>query len=334
MGLHLPEDPNDPVRVFIREGIGGDGAPATKRNANRNSNRNASYRTITIDEEDPEDRYKWESAVIYAGISLLAAAGISLALSVDGPWYMKLGQVLGFLASTISIIIVKRNLSRNKYIGRQRDYAVGFYVTGVVFESLTLFAKYNEWFIDEYLSIVAFTLPALLLGMYKLINMDPEARLERIKRENELKKTLLTEEEELLKVSNRINKRLAILRAEENVQGARNTRMMKQSKGLITWIKAFGFARAEMNVIYQNLEVTTSQPKRKRVQAKDAKVIGEKKKRKTMGPRPENAINGINCKNPKCDNKLPEGRRTYCTDQCSNRHRAQRARDRKKLQEA
>ena len=279
-----------------------------------------------------KDKYSKENLVIFMIVGLLGAAGIELAIRTATSNLVMAGQIAGFLASTVSICIIKYKIGKGRYIGRQLKYAKGLYFWGVIFESLTLLAKFMPAFIPFYLYTVAFTGPALALAMQKLQELDEEDRLERIKKENKLATKILRAERDEITTSIAIKKELATLRSEDNLQDRRNGMMMESSKGWFAWWVLRRVVKQDMQVIYQNIQTRDQKKQAKKLNVSDAKVIRETKKRKTMGPRPENAANGIYCKAHGCDNKLGEGQKKYCSEKCGNRERARRLRERRKSQ--
>ena len=294
-------------------------------------NRNASTaakpkQTVTKPVTPVTDRseYKWEKYVMIAALVLVGAAGIQLALSTGSGFLMKLGQVLGFTASTVSLLVVKYGLHNNRYLGKQRKYAENFFVYGTVFESLTLLAKYAAWFVTPYLYLVSFTLPALILGMHKLIQLDEKRRLTREKEENAVFESLLLARQDTAKKQNRMRDVMTNLQVEENLQRIRREKMLAQSTGWGIRRKSAKAARGDVDVIYNKVQRVKALPAPKKSGG------GDDKKRRTMGPRAENAVNGIYCKNEKCGEKLPEGKKKYCSDRCSSAQRAREHRRKRK----
>ena len=196
---------------------------------------------------------------------------------------------------------------------------------GVVFESLTLLTKYYPQMIEAYLISVAFTGPALLISMGKLEDLDDDIRIFRMRREARSAQITLRTESSLLKASVPIKKELATLRAEDNIADRRNGKLISKSKGWYAWFKINRLAREDMTIVYRNIR--TKEQKREvdklKKGASEAKVISTTaKRRKSRGPRPETAANGIYCKADGCDNKLREGQKKYCSQKCGNRERA------------
>ena len=263
-------------------------------------------------------RYKPERIVGYLILCLLAGAGVELAIRTASNFFVMLIQICGFVASTIAIIIVKHKIGDGVYIGRQLSYAKGFYFWGVVFESLTLLTKYVPEMIQIYLISVAFTGPALLLSMGKLEDMDDDIRLWRKRREAANEKLMHREERILLNDLIPEKKELATLRAEDNIQDRRNSKMIRKSNGWFAWLKINQLASREMRVVYQNIQTKQQRKDTDKLKsATDARVLGERThKRKRKGPTAESAPNGIYCKNPDCSNKLKGKQRSGCSPKC------------------
>ena len=264
-------------------------------------------------------RYKWERIVVYMGIALLGASGIELAIRTADNFIIMLFQISGFLASTVAICIVKHRIGEAIYIGQQLRYAKAFYYMGVCFESLTLLTKYVPGLTQPYLISVAFTLPALIIAMAKIESLDDDIRIYRMEKEGRSESITLRTERQLLNTIIPDKKELATLRAEDNIQDRRNSKMIRKSKGIFAWFKVNDLARKEMKVVYQNIQ--TKQQKRSTDKLKksvsDAKVLGERThKRKQKGPRAGTAANGIYCKNPDCDKKLTGSQRVACSGKC------------------
>jgi len=291
----------------------------------------SNYNRNTSSNLNPKSKYGAENLVIFLIVGLLGAAGIELAIRTATSTLMMIGQIAGFLASTISICVVKYKMGKGVYIGRQLRYAKGLYTWGVLFESLTLFAKYVPDVVGFYLITVAFTGPALALAMQKIQDMDPDDRLERLKKENKIYAKTLREERMLLVDSIPTKKDLATLRAEDNLQDRRNSMMLSKSKGWVAWWVLNKLARQDMEVVYTKIQSPQQKREVKKLNVSDAKITKETKKRRTKGPRPENAENGIYCKAQGCGNKLGEGQKKYCSKECGNRERQRRLRQKKKL---
>ena len=280
-----------------------------------------------------QGRYKAEKFITYLGLMLLAGAGIDLAIKTASNPFMMLMQVAGFVASTVSIMTVKQGMGQGIYIGNQYRFAKTYFRIGLAFESLTLLAKYYPPFIQIYLITVAFSLPGVILAMWRLENLDDDIRLYRMRKEAQSVRITLKTEARLLQEAVPYKKQLATLRAEDNIQDRRNDRMMKKSKGLSAWFRVNKLANEDMVIVYKN--VRTKEQKREanklKRSASDAKVIGSSTKRRTRkGPRAETAVNGIYCKAKGCKNKLSEGQRKYCSEKCGNRERARKLRERRK----
>ena len=278
-------------------------------------------------------RYKWERIVAYMGIALLGASGIELAIRTADNFFIMLFQISGFLASTVAICIVKHRIGEAIYIGQQLRYAKAFYYMGVCFESLTLLTKYVPGLTQPYLISVAFTLPALIIAVAKIEGLDDDIRIYRMEKEGRSESITLSTEKHLLRTIIPDKKELATLRAEDNIADRRNDKLIRKSKGWYAWFKINSLAREDMTIVYKNIR--TKEQKRKvdklKKGASEAKVISTTaKRRKSRGPRPETAANGIYCKADGCDNKLSEGQKKYCSQKCGNRERARSLRAKRK----
>ena len=73
-------------------------------------------------------RYRAERLVGYLILTLLAGAGIELAIrTANGNFFIMMIQICGFVASTVAIMIVKHKMGEGIYIGRQLRYAKGIF---------------------------------------------------------------------------------------------------------------------------------------------------------------------------------------------------------------
>ena len=131
--------------------------------------------------------------------------------------------------------------------------------------------------------------------------MDDDIRLWRKRREAANEKLMHREERILLNDLIPEKKQLATLRAEDNIQDRRNSKMIRKSNGWFAGFRINQLASREMRVVYQNIQTKQQRKATDRVKktATDAKVIGEgTHKRKRKGPTAESARNGIYCKKP------------------------------------
>lgn len=312
------------------------GSKLRERHSYQKSNTYVTDDGVTVGGKKPKSRSKYfgEMLVGYMALGLMMAAGIRLAIQAGyGDSVMIAGQVIGFCASTVFIAILKHKLSKGLYTGLQRRVGMSLFYSGVLLEGLTLAAKFFPVIIPGYLFTVVFTIPGLVIASFNIAYLDEDKRLKTLRKENVDLRERIKEEERLLSVKSELSNRLTDLRSQEKIDDKKRDerlRLATKSKGRI---KRVATAENERYLIV--LEDNAGIKRRRWGRRKAAKQIttGEttpKKTRSTKGPRPENATNGIYCKARGCDDKLPEGKKKYCSDECGNRERQRRLREKNK----
>lgn len=276
--------------------------------------------------------YAVEKLVGFMALSLLMIAGIRLAVQAGyGDPFMIAGQIAGFTASTVFIIRLKTKLSAGQYIGRQRKLAESLFYTGVVFESLTLFAKFFPVIIPFYLGTVTFSIPALVIASFRIIYLDPVSRLENDNNEKDILETTLVKRQEILTAKVEIIDDLGKLEAKDLMHELKREKRIKLVKKNHRRIGAI--AKKENEDDLKDLEknaglkykrtltgwryVKSRLDNNSKNGVSDAKVLPAKKSRKKKGPTndPKN-VNRKNCKNPKCNNKLTGKQEVACCGTC------------------
>lgn len=273
-------------------------------------------------EEKSNSSYSGEKIVGYMGLMLLLGAGWQLATVSADSALMMWGQRIGFIASTVFIMVLKHKLSKGQYIGPQRRFAEKLFYSGVGFESFTLLAKYFSDLVPAYLFLVGFTIPALIIAAFQVMTKDPKRRLRILEEENRIMKKQLEEERDLLRVKGEMMKEITDLRAEEKIEDSRNDeriRLATKSKRRISRV-----AKKENEIIIVQMEtdagIKRGRGANKQLNVSDAKIIGNGHSRKKKGPsnKPQNP-NKPKCKNPDCINNLTGNQTVACSNACRQR---------------
>ena len=269
------------------------------------------------------DKYFGEQLVGYMGLMLLMAAGWQLATksAVDPSGaidhVMMWGQRLGFVASTVFIMILKNKLSKGEYLGPQRRLAQRLFKGGVAFESFTLLAKYFSALVPGYLFLVGFTIPGLIIAAFEIMNKDSDKRLRVLQKENEALEIQLREEKNLLTVKNDLIKQLADLRSKEVLYEVLHDVMLKGANSGSSKRQVKQVGKSDLKLLVGQVKKESTSKNNKTKQLSEAKVVGESHTRKRRGPsnNPDNP-NAPVCKNPKCSNPLKGKQKAACSGKC------------------
>ena len=228
------------------------------------------------------------------------------------------GQILGFCASTVFILILKHRLAKGDYIGPQRRLGEKLYYIGVAFESFTLLAKYFSFLVNPYLFLAGLTIPGLIISSFQIITRDPRRRLRILKEENAVMKQQLKEERDLLKEKSDLIKELGDLRSKEITYERKHDIMIKEANSNSSKRQIKRVAKADYKLIVDQVKKeSTVKHKSATKQLSEAKVVGESHTRKRKGPsnNPDNP-NAPVCKNPKCSNPLKGNQKVACSGSC------------------
>ena len=259
------------------------------------------------------DKYFGEQLVGYMGLMLLMAAGWQLATISADSAVMMWGQRLGFVASTVFIMILKHKLSKGEYLGPQRRLAQRLFKGGVAFESFTLLAKYFSALVPGYLFLVGFTIPGLIIAAFEIMNKDSDKRLRVLQKENEALEIQLREEKNLLTIKNDLIKQLADLRSKEVLYEVLHDVMLKGANSGSSKRQVKQVGKSDLKLLVGQVKKESTSKTNKTKQLSEAKVVGESHTRKRKGPsnNPDNP-NAPKCKNPNCNTPLTGSQKVTC----------------------
>ncbi len=295
------------------------GSRLGNRDSYKKSNTYVTDKGVTsVSPSDGEVSYKWEHIVGVMGLCLLMAAGIVLAIQTATNPIMMGGQILGFCASTVFILILKHRLAKGHYIGPQRRLGEKLYYIGVAFESFTLLAKYFSFLVNPYLFLAGLTIPGLIVSSFQIITRDPRRRLRILREENAVMKQQLREERDLLQVKSDLIKQLGELRSKEITYERKHDIMIKEANSNSSKRQIKRVAKADYKLIVDQVKKESAvKHKSAAKQIAEARVVGESHSRKRKGPsnNPDNP-NAPVCKNPKCNNPLKGNQKVACSGTC------------------
>lgn len=302
--------------------------------ANASGNGNASTATsgtTSAPRTEAKDKYNNVEKVKTFVLFFVGVTGVSVAWKTVQPesgildfmdWFMFAGQVAGFCASTLFLYILSKGIREGKYTGDQFRYAKGLYFWGVCFESLTIFAKYFDGFVEPYLFVVAFTIPGLAIAISRLIYLDKELQVQRVVEENAKKKAYLQEMETALGEQLVLNQRIKSLRIKEFASLREDDEVLRLATGRLAkkLIKSNATERVQKLLgAKTGKEVTIKQSKGNGVLNKArTKLIGEGTTIEVREKQPKKGRKGGRpCKNPECTNKLTGKQQYYCSKACA-----------------
>ena len=222
--------------------------------------------TQTVTGSVTKDKYQGEDRVHWLIVIFMLVTGLYLAWITGENWFVKIGQMFGFGTTTYLIITVYKGIKEERYTGNQYKYAERLYNCLLVDEGLTIFAKMVPEFRPVYLALIAISIPILAYSAFKLIRMDDQVKLARIKRDNEHRDKYAREMRSALKRRLALDKEIAVLTAAEITQYRRNEKLLKKASGRRVGRTVEAAARSDLSEVYDylDLHVTTKTHRKKR----------------------------------------------------------------------